>query len=707
MGLKYYSNEINNSKNFLPLSSNADMSSYANTSVSYYKKYQCSSPLSSSKTPMIKTNINTHPYTYIQNHDDIGHSTETSYYFRNNTYANIPKSQTKSTYISNETILENATSMTTLSNTEIDMNSQILDKNNNNNQIYENVKLCPKLLSSITPFKFNKLLSHQKSSINNINPCSSSHIYMNLPQQSIIPIHRILSRKNDQTHINRCSSIYSIEKEQIDIETSSNTNTIQVVKKLEVSLVPSCRDKSVLYRTKMPSSFRQQQALHRSKQHHQHRTKTIHANQNSHTIQQQKNQDSNFIIPIHHPIITDDQWRRSLHKNFQMKSVSNQLYNEIQQSIFVDNQSLNNIYTDKDLCEYPTEFHKILQDQIFAWYPTENYNEDDLIPQIHSTLENDESYKQDEITNLDEEEFCRHDTFEDFFLRRRPKSSSCSTLPNGTKTIISETISHEIPTQASSLNRHFPSIALGLDKTDVEFIHDIIERSHGDHRKSNRITALREAYTRAINKKLDLIKTKNISPTEEHRKKNIKAMKHSFVASKIRDELEKYDELPVHQRATFYEDDTYSVHYRHQTHHCTIPVVLSTAHRILNFVLSLKRQLQKNFHNIRSRILIETMTESSNHVSRHRHTFHDSSVLSHRHGSRLKTIHNVAHHTNSRHATEHSHPVHRRQLCRIHSNRSQLQHQHIHQFPSSEQHSSNRQRTFRIIPHQQQLQRIE
>ncbi|CAF3626981.1 unnamed protein product, partial [Rotaria sp. Silwood2] len=99
-----------------------------------------------------------------------------------------------------------------------------------------------------------------------------------------------------------------------------------------------------------------------------------------------------------------------------MKSVSNQLYNEIQQSIFVDNQSLNNIYTDKDLCEYPTEFHKILQDQIFAWYPTENYNEDDLIPQIHSTLENDESYKQDEITNLDEEEFCRHDTFEDFFL---------------------------------------------------------------------------------------------------------------------------------------------------------------------------------------------------------------------------------------------------------------------------------------------------
>ncbi|CAF4937444.1 unnamed protein product, partial [Rotaria sp. Silwood2] len=107
-----------------------------------------------------------------------------------------------------------------------------------------------------------------------------------------------------------------------------------------------------------------------------------------------KNQDSNFIIPIHHPIITDDQWRRSLHKNFQMKSVSNQLYNEIQQSIFVDNQSLNNIYTDKDLCEYPTEYHKILQDQMFAWYPTENYNEDDLIPQIHSTLENDESYKQ-------------------------------------------------------------------------------------------------------------------------------------------------------------------------------------------------------------------------------------------------------------------------------------------------------------------------
>ncbi|CAF1361121.1 unnamed protein product [Rotaria sordida] len=707
MGLKYYSKNINNSKNFPLLSSNGDIPSYANTSISNYKKYQNSSQLLSSKT-----NINTYPYISIQNHDNIDHSIQTSYDFQNNTYANISKSQIKSTYISNETILENATSMTSLSNTEIEINLDIIDKNNNNNnnQIYENIKLCPKLLSSINPFKLNKLLLYQKSSIDNINSCSSSHNYINLQQQSINPIHTILSRKNDQKEKKHCSSIDSLKKEHVDIEINSNTNTTQIVKKLEVNLAPSCRDKSVLYRTKIPSSFHQQQIMHRSKRHS---TRPFYANQNSNIIKQQ--QVSNSNIPLHHPIITDDQWKRSIHKNRQMKSVSNQLYNEIQQSIYSDNQSLNSIYIEKDLCENPMEFHKILQDQIFAWYPTENYNEEDLITQTHSILENDESDKQNEITNLDEEELYRHDTFEDFFLRRRRKSSSsssssssCSTLVNDNKTILSETISHEIPIKNSSLNRHFPSIALGLDKTDVEFIHDIIERSNGDHHRSNRITALREAYIRAINKKLDLIKTKNNSSINENKKKHIKPIKHSFVTSKIRDELEKYDELPVYQRTSFNDDDDdddiYSVNYQQHIHHCTIPAIVSTVHRISNFISSLKRQLQKNFHNIQSRILIENMSKSSNHISRHRRTFHNSSGHPHRHISRPKTMHNIVHHTNSHHSNEHSHPIHRRQF---HSNRSQLQHQHSHQFPSYEQHSSHRKRTFRIIPHQQRLQRIE
>ncbi|CAF1075454.1 unnamed protein product [Rotaria sp. Silwood1] len=684
MGLKYYSKEIDNSKNFLPFSLNTDIPSYANTSISYHKNYQCPSSLSSSSSKM--SMINTHPYTSIQNHNDINYSTQTSYYFRNNTYANISKSQVKSTYISNETILKNLTSMTSLSNTDIEIESQILDKNN---QIYQNLKLCPKQLSSKIPFKYNKLLLHQKSSIDNINPYSSSHNYMNLQQQSIIPIDKILLKKNDY------SSIYSIENEDSDIEINSNPNTTKIVKKLEVNLAPSCCDKRVLYRTKMPSSFHQQQKLFLSKHHHQHNNiQPIYTNQNYHTIQQQQQKtkrNSNINIPLHHPIITDKQLKHSL----QIKSVSNQLYNEIQQTILNDNQSLDNIYKDKDLCEYPTDFHKILQDQIFAWYPTENYNEDDLIPQTHSILENEQSDKQDDITNLDEEEFCQHDTFEDFFLRRRPKSS-CSTLATATKTIISDTISHDISSKPSLLNRRFPSIALGLDKTDVKFIHDIIERSHGDNRVSNRITALREAYIRAINKKLNLIKTKNNSLIDENKKKqHIKTIKHSYVTSKIRNELEKYDELPIHQRITFSDDDddTYSINYQYQKHHCTIPIIVSTTHRILNFVSSLKQQLQEYIHHLRSRILIETTAKSPNHGLRRRRRFHhDLSGQSHRHVSRQKPIHNVV-----RHSKEHSHGIHRRQqLCRTHSNRSQLQ----HQLPSDEQHSSHRRRTFRIIPDQ-------
>ncbi len=104
---------------------------------------------------------------------------------------------------------------------------------------------------------------------------------------------------------------------------------------------------------------------------------------------------------------------------------------------------------------------------------------------------------------------------------------------------------------------------------------------------------------------------------ENKNKKKI-ARKPSFISSKIRDELEKYDELPAH-RKTFFDDDeeeTYSANdgYRHR--HRRLPPVPSTAHRIINFVTTLKNQLQKNFQEIRSRILIELMSNP-----RHRSTF--------------------------------------------------------------------------------------
>jgi hypothetical protein len=98
-------------------------------------------------------------------------------------------------------------------------------------------------------------------------------------------------------------------------------------------------------------------------------------------------------------------------------------------------------------------------------------------------------------------------------------------------------------------------------------------------------------------------------------------MRHSFITSKIRDELEQYDELPAHRRPIFNDDDdddTYSANDGHRYRHRKLPPVPSTAHRIINFVTTLKRQLQKNFHDIRSRILIEAMSSNV----RHRRMFH-------------------------------------------------------------------------------------
>jgi hypothetical protein len=98
-------------------------------------------------------------------------------------------------------------------------------------------------------------------------------------------------------------------------------------------------------------------------------------------------------------------------------------------------------------------------------------------------------------------------------------------------------------------------------------------------------------------------------------------IKHSFITSKIRHELEKYDELPIHQRAYSYDDDddTYSANDDHRSYRRTLPPVPSTTHRIISFLTTLKRQLQKNFQEIRSRILIEAMASPS---TRHRHPFH-------------------------------------------------------------------------------------
>jgi hypothetical protein len=55
---------------------------------------------------------------------------------------------------------------------------------------------------------------------------------------------------------------------------------------------------------------------------------------------------------------------------------------------------LSNNHIVGELFECPVEFHGLLQPQFISWYPTENYNEEQLIPQVFSASENVESNQQ-------------------------------------------------------------------------------------------------------------------------------------------------------------------------------------------------------------------------------------------------------------------------------------------------------------------------
>lgn len=174
----------------------------------------------------------------------------------------------------------------------------------------------------------------------------------------------------------------------------------------------------------------------------------------------------------------------------------------------------------------------------------------------------------------------------------------------------------------------------------MDFIHNILQRTRGDHRVWNRITALKEAYIRATSKKNDAPKKIKPSTTQndEEKKKKAMTMKHSLAATKIRAELEKYDELPASSPTILDEDDYYddtcsanipqknNFHPHHRSAP-TLPRTPSTAHRFLNFVTSIKRraqdnvqQLQKNLHDIRSRVHVESMANGPQQSTIQRHT---------------------------------------------------------------------------------------
>lgn len=145
-------------------------------------------------------------------------------------------------------------------------------------------------------------------------------------------------------------------------------------------MAPNCRDKSDLYRTKIPStitrihpSIRQRRTLHCSRRHRRRSSTHIRTTMHSNAIRRQQQQHSNQTI-------THNRRKRSSHKS---------IYNRIQQPIVYDNQSMNSFYTE-EIFECPKKFHGALQNEIVSWYSAKT----ELVPQVFSTSENGESVHQ-------------------------------------------------------------------------------------------------------------------------------------------------------------------------------------------------------------------------------------------------------------------------------------------------------------------------
>ncbi|CAF1033852.1 unnamed protein product [Adineta ricciae] len=576
-------------------------------------------------------------------------------------------------------------------------------------------------------------------------------------------------------------------------ETSSNASTLQTVKEVEINHNSSDNDKnnhtdqtkaSMTTAENLPSATnaRQRRALHSIRRRRLRGSVALRSAtrlSSNHNVHRQQQSRSNANTTVLHPMMTDDRWRRTLRKRrrqrvVQMKLDGNDLhqqtksvrptsdhtYNEIKQPILPANAIQTNGHNGAvagSVLERAMQFNGALRDRVFSWYRGASNN--DRVQQEHqqvaslqvvSTSENGESDQKEIVTNGDEEEeeegeqeeeeeeeeeqeFFTHDTFEDFLLRRRPKSAA-STTASITSTVVShidfvpqrapvrtptKTKSHPSrtlppppalppplpPTPPPA--RRFPGLALSLDKTDVDFIHNILQRTRGDHRVWNRITALKEAYIRATSKKNDQPKKPKPNDAQMDAKKKKKAMlmQHSLAATKIRAELEKYDELPASSATVIDDEDDYDItcsaddhrKMNYNPHHRSAPTILptpSTVHRVLSFVTSIKRraqsnvqQLQKNLHDIRSRVHTESSMVPSSHinvqchasnVSRQKQIVKEPPNTTRVRSSRVESTSNVnalvrrANSHRSATSTEQSSALHRQQLNRTHSNASQV-----------------------------------
>jgi hypothetical protein len=198
-------------------------------------------------------------------------------------------------------------------------------------------------------------------------------------------------------------------------------------------MTPNCGDKSDLYRRKMPittttadnppSSInaRQRRVLHSTRRRRLRGSVTLRSNTrgttNNNTNRQQQ-QRSNSNIAVRHPMVTDDRWRRTLHKrrrqralqmkldgnvlHQQMKSIrpiSDHTYNEIKQPIISNDRVRTNNHNGSagGVLERAMQFNGALRDRVFSWYRGANHNgreqsQPQISPsQVCSTSENGES----------------------------------------------------------------------------------------------------------------------------------------------------------------------------------------------------------------------------------------------------------------------------------------------------------------------------
>lgn len=227
MGLKYYSREVNNCKEFPSISSNADLPLYANLSFIPKKIRQCSVQKTSSSvenSSLTGPYANIHTYASVQTQNTIAPAMQTSALYQTNNYFNI--SMLSSKHSNQQTDASYGKLLNTTSIAPLSKKVRTVDENNNR-RIYENMKTYS---SSTTSTKIQQTLSNPSSSSS-----SSLRTYINFEYRedtsqivsSPSPINKEKDIDDAYSPIH-CDEIKSPDIETNVLETNSNTGTTKV-----------------------------------------------------------------------------------------------------------------------------------------------------------------------------------------------------------------------------------------------------------------------------------------------------------------------------------------------------------------------------------------------------------------------------------------------------------------------------------------------